>query len=271
MRCVVSSFWLPREGSRTEHYEDAFCPRRSGARAGARLRLAVADGASESMLSGLWADLLVRTWCRSRRRPAAAVVAAAMAEWDATLGTYLEGREAEQRPIEWFEQPGLDRGAHATLLGVELAGTGGTGGWTAVSLGDSCLFQVRGDTLVRAFPVEDPAQFGNAPKLVPTRAGQLGRVLAALDRATGTWEDGDVLFLTTDALAAWFLTAAGTGAGPWRTLGRIVRDDAGAFEAWAGEQRAAGRLRNDDLTLLRVELTSARAAEAAQGAGVVRV
>lgn len=274
MRCEVSSFWLAREGSRAEHYEDAFCPRGSGARAGSRLRLAVADGASESMLSGLWADLLVRTWCRPRRLPAAAVVAAAMAGWDATLGSYLEGREAEHRPIEWFERPGLERGAHATLLGVELSGaaTGaGAGAWTAVSLGDSCLFQVRGDTLVRAFPVEDPAEFGNAPKLVPTRPAQLDRVVAALDRAEGTWEDGDVLFLTTDALAAWFLTAAGAGASPWRALDRIDRDGGGAFAAWAGVQRSAGRLRNDDLTLLRVEVTATRPTEGTAAAAAVRV
>ena len=258
MRCIVSSFWLPRHGSPVEQYEDAFCPRRTGVRTAPRLRLAVADGASESMLSGLWADLLVTTWCRSRRRTVAEVVASAMSAWDATLGTYLAGREADRRPIEWFEQPGLDRGAHATLLGVEVSQRrtpGGDGYWSAASLGDSCLFHVSGDALVRAFPVDDAADFGNTPKLVPTRSAQLGRVVASLERAQGTWRAGDVLFLTTDALAAWFLGAARAGDAPWQALSRIDRDDQAGFGCWAAGQRAFGRLRNDDLTLVRVELS----------------
>ena len=270
MRCVLSSFWLPRGGSRAEHYEDAFFPRRSGARTGPRLRLAVADGASESMLSGRWADLLVRTWCRTPTRPVDEVVAAAMSGWDATLVGYLDGRAAADRPIEWFEQPGLDRGAHATLLGLELwrePRPAGGGRWSAVSLGDSCLFQVRGDTLVRSFPVDDAASFGNAPKLVPSRSGQLGRVMAAIEQADGTWDDGDVLFVTTDALAAWFLGAAAGGGTPWRALSGIDRDDHEGFAAWASHERAGGQLRNDDLTLLRVEVSAVAGPAAGAGAG----
>ena len=256
MRSVVSSFWLPRHGNPVEHYEDAFCPRRSGARRGSRLRLAVADGASESMLSGLWADLLVRTWCRSRRRGMGEVVAAAMSAWHATLEDYLEGRRAERRPIQWFEQPGLDRGAHATLLGVELdRSPSGEGRWTAESLGDSCLFQVRHDDLVTAFPLEDAASFTNTPALVPTQRGQLDHVIAALGRAQGACRDGDVLFLATDALAAWFLAAARAGEAPWRELAGIACDDGGSgFAAWAAKQRRAGAMRNDDVTLVRVEV-----------------
>ena len=256
MRCIVSSFWLPRDGSPVEHYEDAYFPKRTGTRTTPRLRLAVADGASESMLSGLWAQTLVRTWCRSRRRGMADVMASAMSGWDATLVAYRRGREAEQRPIEWFEQPGLDRGAHATLLGVELSRPpGGEGRWSAVSLGDSCLFQVRDDQLITAFPLADAAAFCNTPKLVPSHARHLGRVVAHLDRAEGTWRPGDVLFLATDALAAWFLSGAAEGTAPWRALAGIGCDDSAAFADWAAGQRAAGDLRNDDLTLVRVEPT----------------
>ena len=254
MRCIVSSFWLPRDGSPVEQYEDAFFPKRTGTRITPRLRLAVADGASESMLSGLWAQTLVRTWCRSRRRGMADVMASAMSGWDATLVAYRRGREAEQRPIEWFEQPGLDRGAHATLLGVELTRPPGSDGrWSAVSLGDSCLFQVRDDDLVAAFPLADPAAFGNAPKLVPSHARHLGRVVAHLEKAEGSWQPGDVLYLATDAVAAWFLNGTSEGRSPWRELDAIGCDDLDAFATWAAGHRTAGGLRNDDLTLVRVE------------------
>lgn len=253
MHCAVSSFWLPRDGSPAEHYEDAYFPRRTGVQVGSRLRAAVSDGASESMLSGLWAQTLVRTWCHSRRRAMNDVMAAAMSGWAAALAAYRTTREAEQRPIEWFEQPGLERGAHATLLGVELTRPGGEGRWSAVSLGDSCLFQVRGDRMVAAFPVADPAAFGNAPKLVPSLGRHLGRVVAHVERAEGTWDAGDVLYLATDALAAWFLGVTAGGGTPWRELDGMAPGDDAAFAAWAARQRSAGKLRNDDLTLVRLE------------------
>ena len=258
MRVTVSSFWLPRDGSPVEHYEDAFCPRRTGPSSGSPLRVAVADGASESMLSGLWAELLVRTWCRTRRQGMDDVVAAAMCFWHDALEAYLESRRVEQRPIEWFEQPGLDRGAHATLLGLELGTTSaGVGRWRAESLGDSCLFHVSHDALVTAFPLQEASAFSNAPKLVPTKRAQFSRVVSAVDRAEGGCEAGDLLFLTTDAVAAWFLASTERGGTPWRELAAIPRDDADAFASWALTQRTAGRLRNDDATLVRVEVGAA--------------
>lgn len=257
MRSVVSPFWLPRHGSPVEQYEDAFCPRRTGVRRGPRLRVAVADGASESMLSGLWAELLVRSWCRAQRRGMADVVEFAMSAWHEALRCYLESRRVARRPIEWFEEPGLDRGAHATVLGVEFDWSAEHGlTWQAESLGDSCLFQVRGDELVASFPLQDASSFGNAPKLVPTQSKQLDLVVASLERASGTCQDGDVMFLTTDALAAWFLATASAGGAPWRELTAIGAGDTDGFAAWTLRQRDAGLMRNDDVTVLRVEVAA---------------
>lgn len=258
MRTVLTAFWAGRAGSPAASYEDAFWPRRPGPRRARRVRLAVADGASESMLSGLWADVLVRTWCRSRRRQVDEVVAAAMDGWEATLAAYVDGREAGPRPIQWFEERGLARGAHATLLGVELDGADaasrGPLRWTAVSLGDSCLFQVRGDEVVAAFPLHASSQFGTSPALVPSRPDQLDRVLAAVERAEGSCRAGDVLLLATDALAAWFLAQTEAGGAPWRVLRRLEGGDRPAFSTWVAARRARGELRDDDVTLLRVEV-----------------
>ena len=79
MRASVTASWVPRAGSDVAQYEDAFYPKVNGTRHARRLRFAVADGASESMLSGLWADLLVRTWCKARRRGMPQILEAASA------------------------------------------------------------------------------------------------------------------------------------------------------------------------------------------------
>ncbi|MEO7836454.1 MAG: hypothetical protein ABIS21_02295 [Acidimicrobiales bacterium] len=256
MRAVIASFWLPRAGSRLEEFEDAFYPRRTGTRAAKRMRFAVADGASESLLSGMWADVLVRTWCQAKRRHAGEVIATAMSAWQTEVAAYLEGRVLHERPIQWFEEPGLAKGAHATLLGLDLTtASPSSGNWTAVAMGDSCVFQVRDGELLTAFPIEDAAEFSTSPKLVPTRPHLLGRALANLDQAEGKWQSGDVFFLATDAIAAWFLAMAANGGVPWTTLEQFESDTPELFAAWVGEQRGLGHLRNDDVTVLRVEIT----------------
>ncbi len=253
MRAVVACFWLPRAGSRVEEYEDAFYPKRTGTRSAKRLRFAVADGASESLLSGMWADLLVRTWCRSKRLRPPEMIATAMSRWQGEMTTYLEGRELRERPIQWFEEPGLAKGAHAALIGLELTSASSTSGtWTAVALGDSCVFQVRDGQLLRSFPLEAAEEFSTSPKLVPSRPHLLGKALAHLDQTEGKWQAGDVFFLTTDAIAAWFLAAAEEGLAPWSTLAEFGCETPELFAAWVGEQRGLSRLRNDDVTVVRV-------------------
>ncbi|HUP68902.1 MAG TPA: hypothetical protein VM142_03700 [Acidimicrobiales bacterium] len=256
MRAVVASFWLPRAGNRIEEYEDAFYPRRTGARAAKRMRFAVADGASESLLSGMWADLLVRTWCRSKRLRPGEVIATAMSGWQAEMRSYLERRDGQDRPIQWFEEPGLAKGAHATLVGLEMStATPTSGRWAAVALGDSCVFQVRGTELLTSFPMKAATDFSTSPKLVPSRPHLLGRALANLDQAEGEWRSGDTFFLATDALAAWFLAEAEQGAAPWSTLAQFESETPELFAAWVGEQRGLSHLRNDDVTVVRVEVS----------------
>jgi hypothetical protein len=255
VRASVTSSWAPRAGSEERQYEDAFYPRASGDRHARRLRFAVADGASESMLSGLWADLLVRTWCKARRRAMPQIIKAASEFWEIELAAYLEQRERSQRPIQWFEEPGLEKGAFATLLGIAFSTTThAEGTWRASSLGDTCLFQVRDGSLVASFPLERSADFDSRPKLVPSRPTDIAKVVGALDHAEGTWQTGDTFFLATDAVSAWFLRATEAGLSPWKTWTGFDAADPTAYRQWVAEQRGQGELRNDDSTVMRIEV-----------------
>lgn len=255
MHAAVASFWSPRAGNDAGQYEDAFYPRDTGRRSARRLRFAVADGASESMLSGLWADLLVRSWCKARRRRLPQIIEYAAAAWEVELAAYLEERERADRPVQWFEEPGLERGAHATLLGLAFTTSAGEhGSWAAVALGDSCLFHVRDGALVLAFPVTSSAAFDSAPPLVPSRPAEVARVVTAASTTEGDWRVGDAFYLATDAAAAWFLREHEEGRAPWEELDILPVEDHAAFAAWAKERRGDKRLRNDDTTLLRVQV-----------------
>lgn len=250
MRVSVATLWVPRAGSTTAQYEDAFYPGHDGPRHARRLRFAMADGASESMLAGLWAGLLVRTWCKARRRRLPEILEVARAAWDVELAAYLEDRGRNDRPIQWFEEPGLERGAFATLVGlafstdhVHSVRQNQTGRWEATAIGDSCLFQVREGELLSAFPLKSSDQFDSTPKLVPSR--HVDRV--GVEHDTGDWKRGDTFFLLTDAIAAWFLREHEAGGAPWESL-------ANADAEWVARRRADRTLRNDDVTVMRIDV-----------------
>jgi hypothetical protein len=182
------------------------------------------------------------------------IVEYASAAWEVELAAYLEERERSERPVQWFEEPGLERGAHATLLGVAFTTTGHEHGtWSAVALGDSCLFHVRDHALLVAFPVTTSAAFDSAPPLVPSRPVDVAKVVASASTADGEWQGGDCFYLATDAAAAWFLREHEAGHSPWKEIDSLHPEDHTAFATWVKERRGDRRLRNDDTTILRVE------------------
>jgi hypothetical protein len=255
VRALTTSFWLPRAGNDAAEYEDAFQPHKDGRHSARRLRFAMADGASESMLSGRWADVLTRTWCKAPRNRIVEVLADATGQWDGQLAAYLADRQRLDRPIQWFEEPGLDKGAFATFLGLHFTTRrSNVGSWLAIALGDTCLFHVRGEELLSAFPVKASADFGSSPKLVPSKPADVESVALHVEERHGEWHSGDLFVLATDALSAWFLAEVEAGRQPWeQVLGFTARGQA-AFAEWANGLRAQGRLRNDDVTVTRIEV-----------------
>jgi len=232
LRC--RAFAVPKDGHAADECEDAFaCNKPAG-------RFAVADGASESIYAGEWARLLCEAF---------------VADTSAGdgIGPWLGAAQKRWRdqvrdgPAPWHVAEKLEDGAFATFLGlvVELGGR-----WRAVATGDSCLFLVREDGLRRAFPVDASAAFGTRPALIGSR--QRGRVRAA--GVGGTLGPGDRLMLMTDALAEWFLAEQEGGRAPWRELGERTTDD---FAQWVAGRRAGGGLKNDDVTLLVIDVDSA--------------
>jgi hypothetical protein len=257
----VATFWLPKAGSVTEEYEDASWVGPDGSPTGERcgryIRLAVSDGASESMLASRWARHLAECFGRSRASRTR-TLANAIHSWDEIVRDYTMERDRRGSPIQWYEEPGLARGAFATLLVAELrrlADVEHHGTWQAIAIGDSCIFQVRDERLLASFPVSEPDAFGYSPPLVPSKPTDPKTVIRRMVRHRGDWQSGDSFYVATDALAAWFLGSAHAGERPWEIL-RDLGTDAGppSFEEWVVERRAAGAMHNDDVTLVRIDI-----------------
>jgi hypothetical protein len=234
---------LPRRGYSLDECQDA------SAGDAERGRFAIADGAAESPYSAQWAHLLVEEFVRQSER-GANWLPSLQERWINANGGNSSRNSLFEEGVPWYLEPGLNQGAFATFLGLVIEETG----WHALAVGDSCLFQVRHDNLVRAFPLTRSVDFSNAPWLVGSRAVlQMAPDKYGMQQ-DGDWQPGDRFWLMTDALARWFLTRVEEGGKPWLALETLLAADDGAFAAWIEDLRTARQLRNDDVTLLVVSV-----------------
>ena len=253
MWICTQAFHVPKRGNVESEYEDAFFPERLCRRDLPEFRCAIADGASESAFSGEWARLLVRGYCHQR------------ATLERLQRCWL--RLATRRPVPWYLEAKIRRGAHAALVGLSLRdrqSSGPFGGsWEVEAVGDSCFFHVRDNELLAVGPISKSDAFDNSPHLISTDASNsFGLDKSHLTVASGEWRPRDAFYLLTDALAQWMLSEHEAGRPPWPMFhGLSHADDHGgpaarhrSFETIVAELRENGGLHNDDTTLLRVEV-----------------
>jgi hypothetical protein len=249
MRTSVQVFATPKWGNSAAEYEDAHWPRQTGDASGV-VHLAVADGATETSFSGMWARLLVKSYGRGRL---------AEANWDEELNRIRRvwQRAVGQKPLPWYAEEKLRLGAFSSLAGLTLIPSteseGQAGEFAALAIGDSCLFQVRDGKMIWSFPFATSEEFNSRPWLLSSLSPGAEREIAA-QGAHGVWQPGDLFFLMTDALACWTMRRLEAGDDPFATL--LAIDMVAAFEAFVTEQRAAvngegvSLLTNDDVTMV---------------------
>ncbi len=243
--CLVTPYWVPKAGNSDAEYEDACAPRRTVAwNAGQAWRCAVADGATEAAFTAIWAKILVRAFVMGHLDAPEfeAELAPLRAQWVAAVQ-----RSLGDKPVPWYVEEKRRAGAFAAFVGLTLW----EGGWSALAVGDCCLFHVRDGELLRSFPLTRADEFGSRPLLVPTNPAREDP--GAVRVATGVWRAGDAFLLMSDALAAWFLREHERGNMPWPLPVGRGPDRDGAFAAWIDELRRTHELRNDDVTLVQVE------------------
>lgn len=262
MRVWATAYWVPKQLSSEREYEDAFgwwpriaAPGGPASAPGTEVttfRAAIADGATSTSYSGLWARLLVRAALRDRL---SSVKLAEDLEAPQRTWRRLVGR----KPLPWYAEQKIENGAFAAFVSFELRAPladGGTASWSALALGDACLIRLRGEHIL-SFPLEASAAFSFNPLLLSTRPDRNGEAISAVQSSSGEARPLDTFFLMTDALAQWFLKSCEENARPWDELMRFVfPDEPGgstpAFREWVDDLRAHGRIKDDDVTLVAV-------------------
>ena len=249
MNVLAEPFWIQKRGSPPEEYEDAARPFERCEYEEMDVRVAVADGATESVFAKRWAEQLVCAVCDSDQSPS--TLSAAVSRLRDNWREWIAGKT-----LPWYAEEKARQGAFAAIIALELSSdnTSATqqGNWQAVAVGDSCLFHVRGEEVIVRFPIVNVESFNNRPLLL----GSLGAKEEILNEkyACGTWISGDLLYLITHALACWFLNHIDEGGRPSDIQGHISSSEVEPFRAWIESLRDQGLLRNDDCTMIRVSI-----------------
>lgn len=233
----VRALTAPKDGNSEEQYEDAW------ALSEEQPVLAVADGASAAVYARQWAELLVADFAQTPPFSADNEVfwervTALGAQWQQSVGTGA---------TSWYAQEKLPQGSQASLLVVSVEPESRQ--LHALSVGDVCLFLVAQDKLHYAFPLTKSKQFNTHPGLVATDPAALKDRPEPIRFTTKLPPAPVRLFACTDAVAAWFLLEFERKRQPWNTLPTDT-----IFPAWLKGTRDSGALKNDDVTIIELEV-----------------
>jgi hypothetical protein len=248
MHIVCETLWLPKKGNTSDEYEDAAAPLKITDSRLETFRCAVADGATETSFSALWARLLVEGYVDGSD------LAHLKQLWQAAVST---------KQLAWYAEQKAQSGAYAALVGLTLTpshDSDGGGKWKAEAIGDSCLILVRNQEFVQSFPLNQSDEFNNSPVLLSSHLDDNDKPDQMLATISGAWQPGDVFYLLSDAIARWMYKRQEDykDAAIWLSGLRNKED----FDQFVDVQRSLtdadsrALMRNDDVTLMRVVPTN---------------
>jgi hypothetical protein len=248
----IQSLTTQKNGNKPDENEDAFCINKTPKKGGffQELRCAIADGATQTSFSSLWANLLVRgaaEYVPSEKR-LQDILSKSQMDWDVELS---------KKKLPWYAEEKAKLGAFSTLLWVSIRKfsdplkPGGT--WKAIAVGDSNLLILREKKIDIAFPIRNSHDFGNYPVLlssIPVKNKTVGYFTIH-----GYWLPGDEFILSTDAVAHFFLKQVEENKNPFLNNLQIFTKSScqECFQEWIQSLRMENSIRNDDSTLVWIK------------------
>jgi hypothetical protein len=241
----VSALVIPKRGSSVSECEDSVGVVRR------RMRFCVADGATEAFDSRYWARLLTKSWSG---QPTAVILQQQFVDWLPAVGDRFHSRW-EGKSLPWYSEEKCIAGAFAAFTGLTFEYDGLSLRWAAAALGDSYLFRLSGEgALIDTLP--DVAKLGSGfrPTLVPSRRSLQADALSHMLFASGDSSKGDVFFLLTDSIAAWYARMLDREPPLARHFDAMLRDSRQEeMESLIRCERERGTLQNDDIAAIRIQ------------------
>ncbi|MHB8372315.1 MAG: PP2C family serine/threonine-protein phosphatase [Thermoplasmataceae archaeon] len=236
------SIIFPKVGNTQEECEDYLAIDES------RMRYVIADGASDSIFSSLWAKCLVDTFldmedlsgdpeklmdklCRS--------------------SINLWHDKIEWDNLKWNVKNKSVKGSYSTFIGVEVRKTDRNFRVNCLAVGDSCVFIKTGKRL-ESFPVKDLTGFGLHPDLIWSGHGEPiyeGTPLELPDYEMKKYsvEPGTRIIMASDAASKWIME------GGSERIDQLFSNFPLEKEYW-DNLRTNGEMKNDDVAVIAVQL-----------------
>ena len=217
----------------------------------------VSDGASSSIFSGLWSNILCQSVIESVPDP---MDHFNFPKWlERVREKWINGIDLNN--LSWYQKPKMASGAFATLV------------WATIdqsmeipndldddvpldsaffrvygyALGDACLLHFHNGRLVRSVPVVRSVDFDSTPPLV-------GSINLGVDLTASSVPidfvapEGDWIVLATDAMAQWILSQCENGSVPdWREFWNQTPEQ---YDELVERIRQEQQIRIDDSTVL---------------------
>ena len=250
------SYTVPKAGNKASENEDAVFPAGGyGCLNGntERATFAIADGATQTSFSGMWANTLVNECSRVGLSEFSfqSVVNKAQVEWQKNL----QGIE-----LPWHAQEKVRAGAFCALAWLEIRfdplHPASAYSWRALAVGDCCLFIAHNHTIYLSLPMQDVSEFNNSPILIPSKSEKMESIKGKTQTARGSLLRGDQLILASDAISSWIMRKPMKNMEEYLEMVRTVKKQGNesGFSAWINNLRRQGELRNDDTSLIFIEL-----------------
>lgn len=246
------SLWHPKDTNHASEYEDAYHVGKSGV-------VAVADGVSQGIFCRQWANLLVTEVCANPPSGCG----------DDQILTWLQPLREKWRDaidfgsLSWFQRKKLQEvgGAYSTLLWAQVEAvpladpdTANQFRLVAQAIGDCCMFVIRAGELVRKFPLNTTEDFEQSPQTFCSihRATDPAYPLSSCEEIC---QDGDYVFLCSDALAKWiYQSLEAQRSVDWNQFWSMSDDEWRNFVVNMRAAPEGDRMRVDDTTLVMLRL-----------------
>lgn len=236
---VLFSGQVPKDPLYPEAIEDSYDIRIADG------RLALSDGASESFDSQTWARIVTSQFVEDP---------ALNPSWlDNCVRRYAD--QFDLQTLSWSKQASFNRGSYATLLGAEIFIE--KRAIDVMAVGDTICAVIEDEALIATFPYDQHEQFQQRPEIFSTLSSNNAFVAKAdfyanhLRTFPLRANCKTSLLCMTDALGEWALRSLAAGEPKWSLLLSI--SDTCELEELVMVERAAKRMRIDDVTLLHID------------------
>lgn len=212
-----------------------------------KIRIGIADGATESSFSKEWAALLVDHYKM-------------IPDFNTNFLNIVfpEIRKAwldriNYASLEWWAQQKMEMGAFASFLGIDIDLS--TGITNMVAVGDSNSFVFRDEKMMAAFPILHSEIFSNTPFLISSEPLKNATNTPLFLQSNFTLLAGDILVVGTDAISQWILKEVELGNYQIDQLIDLLgtKNSPSSFQIWLDEKRKTHEIKNDDTTIIIIQ------------------